>query len=299
MTVLLIDAAGAIDYKHNRLTNVFFKSLVEDGRMDFEIVTAGPGPLKTGEVVDIPPDKYDAVVLPSSESAKSSKRLKCPVLARMPDPKPGRCTRLEWLVRCRALGVDAFWSWVPELSMRRQLPCLGDFGFYQIVPGVERNLGLTEAATHGKRGRPLIMGARAPAPVYHGRTLCEGHPATISVGEQYFGDDYAGQLLSHHAGVAACDWIVQKYFELPACGMLTFMWRSPANRLDELGFVDGETCVVLDDDNYKGRLDEYSATPNDPKWDEIAARGQGFVLDRYGIEAQKTKLINILKDMIG
>ena len=318
MKILIVDVPVVNNLQ--KLTETFFKGLAEDDR--FEMIT-------TEQVKkpfwDIPLGKYDAVVLPGVHSAKSSKPLKCPVLVRMPDPKPWRLCRPEFVDVARDLGVDGFWGIRSASWLRRQLPCLDEFSMHHIVPGMHRNLGVADTfATHGGRGKPLMLGCRVNIAPYRGRVMCAAHPSTISLGHGsgYYGDDYSKKLLSHHAGVAACEFIVDKYFELPACGMLTFMWRTPTqphtpttiktytdkeghlwltepgNGFDDLGFVDGETCVVVEEHNYKDRLDEYAAAPNDPKWDKIARQGQEFVLATYGFEAQKAKLINTLEEMI-
>ena len=54
------------------------------------------------------------------------------------------------------------------------------------------------------------------------------------------------------------DYTVGKYMEIPACGCLPFMEKTPD--LSELGFVDGEHYVSINRWNYKKRFEAiYSA----------------------------------------
>lgn len=71
--------------------------------------------------------------------------------------------------------------------------------------------------------------------------------------------------------------IVRKYYEACACGALMVSVRIPG--LEEMGFIDGENCVILDELNMKNLVKEIKNNPQ--KSEQIAAAGQKLILEKH------------------
>lgn len=89
------------------------------------------------------------------------------------------------------------------------------------------------------------------------------------------------------------DYVVAKYFEIPACGSLLICEDIPF--LERRGFVDGWNCVYLDKANLDTQLKEL-ADDIDFYYD-VAIRGRDLV-DRYhSLDVRKEYLIKIMTEM--
>lgn len=100
------------------------------------------------------------------------------------------------------------------------------------------------------------------------------------------GDDFY-RLLGSYRGAAATtasvwiprgykvDYTVAKYFEIPACGCLTFMEKTPD--LMDLGFREGEHYVSINRWNYKKRFEAVHS----PEAKDIAKAAQELIRARH------------------
>jgi spore maturation protein CgeB len=87
---------------------------------------------------------------------------------------------------------------------------------------------------------------------------------------------------------------VSKYVEIPAAGTLSFMETSDINNYEKLGFVDRETAVFINAENYREVFQEYFDTIDDPKWEQIAENGRRHVLENFRADIQVNKLVDIM-----
>lgn len=76
-------------------------------------------------------------------------------------------------------------------------------------------------------------------------------------------------------GLRKIDYTVAKYMEIPACGCLSFMEKTPDLR--ELGFVDGEHYISINRWNYKKRFEVINS--KDAQY--IAKAGQELVKQKH------------------
>ena len=91
------------------------------------------------------------------------------------------------------------------------------------------------------------------------------------------------------------DFMIHKYVEFSMAGCLTFMGANGHNGIDELGFVDGESCVYVTLENYEQKFQEYLTTTDDPRWERIAAAGRAHAKKVWSNDVQVNKLIDALE----
>ncbi len=145
---------------------------------------------------------------------------------------------------------------------------------------------------------PIVLSGAMGHPAYAMRRACDTHVATQHI-SGFYGNEFPILLKQYRAGIAACSSVaVQKYIELPNCGMLTFMEVTPENGFESLGFEDGETCVAMTDQNWHSRFDEYVATPNDPRWQKIADAGRKYTQGRYAMPVQADILFDAIEELL-
>ncbi len=111
----------------------------------------------------------------------------------------------------------------------------------------------------------------------------------------YVNDRYPLLLEKYQSAIAADSYTpVQKYWEIPAAGCLTFMEITNKNDGEHIGFKDNETAIFIDEKNYEEKFLEYLDDQNNPKWKEIAEAGREFALKNFNNDLA----INNLSDLI-
>ncbi len=122
---------------------------------------------------------------------------------------------------------------------------------------------------------------------YSGPCVHGGHP------------DFITHLSRYRAAIAASRYFpAVKYYESTAAGCLTFMQVSEESDCGHLGFRDGENAVFIDSKNYKKRFEEYLASPDDPKWEQIAARGKRHTLENLTNDKAAESLVDLMREML-
>ena len=117
----------------------------------------------------------------------------------------------------------------------------------------------------------------------------------VSRSANFVNDNYPKLLGKYTASIAAPGLsLTMKCLEIPAAGCLTFMELNEINEADILGFVDGFSCIYINEFNYANKLEEYIETNNDLKWQKIAEEGKKFILENYTNDVQVEKLINYI-----
>ncbi len=114
----------------------------------------------------------------------------------------------------------------------------------------------------------------------------------------YVNDNYAKLLEQYQAVIAADSYTpVQKYWEIPAAGCLTFMEVTEKNDGKHLGFIDGENCVFINESNYIKKFEEYLKTSDDPKWEKIASAGRKFALQNFNNDKAVNELADLFSEL--
>ncbi len=92
---------------------------------------------------------------------------------------------------------------------------------------------------------------------------------------------------------APLDYLISKYFEIPACGCLPFF--EPHADLDLLGFVEEEHYIAIDQDNFPGEFPRVK----DAEAEGIAARAREFVRSQHTDVIRARELIQIVEERFG
>ena len=107
-------------------------------------------------------------------------------------------------------------------------------------------------------------------------------------------------LLQKYAGAIAATSVETtiKYWEIPAAGCLTFMEITEKNKGDYLGYVDGETSIFINEDNYEQKFENFLNDPYNPKWEKIANAGRDYALKNFNNEKAANSLADLMETLI-
>ena len=115
----------------------------------------------------------------------------------------------------------------------------------------------------------------------------------------YVNDRYPLLLEKYQSAIAADSYTpVQKYWEIPAAGCLTFMEITNKNDGEHIGFKDNETAIFIDEKNYEEKFLEYLDDQNNPKWKEIAEAGREFALKNFNNDLAINNLSDLIEELI-
>jgi len=116
---------------------------------------------------------------------------------------------------------------------------------------------------------------------------------------EFVGDKYTLLLQKYCAAIAATTvFITQKYLEIPAAGCLTFMEITEENDGEYFGFIDGDTAIFINENNYKEKFEEYLKNVENPKWKKIANNGREYVLKEFNNDKAVESLIHLTENYI-
>ncbi|MGC4375441.1 glycosyltransferase [Fictibacillus sp. Mic-4] len=195
---------------------------------------------------------------------------------------------------------DAFLQWFPHMKNRMHwLP-------HSVEPNLFRDydlpktidylmMGATFSFLYPVRSQMLQTMKREPGFVYH------PHPGYKEVSESqrdmFIGKKYAMEI-NRSKIFLTCDSIyhypVMKYFEVLACN--TLLLAPHSNELKDLGFIDGENFVAVDESNFLQKARFY--LHNEPLRLEIASRGHSFIHSRHTIKHRAKEMISRMKEEI-
>jgi len=139
--------------------------------------------------------------------------------------------------------------------------------------------------------------------LYKLRTICNElpyvHHEGMKDGKYPFVGSFPEYLSQFRAAIAACTFYpVQKYWEIPAAGCLTFMEMTEKNDGSYLGFKDGETSIFINEKNYKKKFEEFLNDPENKKWQEIACAGREHVMSNLTNEKAVESLVKLMRSLI-
>ncbi|GAI91604.1 unnamed protein product, partial [marine sediment metagenome] len=113
------------------------------------------------------------------------------------------------------------------------------------------------------------------------------------------GKRYPILLGMYRASIAACTVdIVWKYAEIPACGTLCFMEMNDENGCEELGYVDGETAIFINESNYQQKYQQYLDDTDNPAWQRIAEQGRAYTLAKFENKVEINRLVSLIEELI-
>jgi len=270
--------------------------------------------------------KYDVILCTNSDRSTPQldnvKRTGIPVIAHTHDPHWAK----EWdLIRFHEeWGIDAYFDATPASYFYRHFP--RSFKYRTVTFGVEPGLPEEPAFKDRIADRILLTGAlgesnvlqrlyfRVFRPVnnfghsnYRLRRACKGLPyvdysGTVPGTRTYMNggcQSFAAYLSRYRATIAATRFYPTiKYYESTAAGCLTFMEVGGENDCAYLGFRDGETAIFIDSGNYGKRFEEYLADPDDPRWEQIAARGRRHTMENLTNDRAAEALADMMQEMV-
>ncbi len=85
-----------------------------------------------------------------------------------------------------------------------------------------------------------------------------------------------------------------KYFEVLACK--TLLVATPSKELEELGFIDGETFVAVNEENIKEKIAYYLKNEKERK--KISERGYEMVHNHHSTDKRVESLITRIKEIV-
>ena len=109
---------------------------------------------------------------------------------------------------------------------------------------------------------------------------------------------YQQMLSEYGAAIAATTYCPTiKYWEIAAAGCLVFMEITEKNHGQYLGFRDGENCVVINEDNYEERFEEYLNNFDDPKWEKMADAGRSHAMRNFSNDKGGEDLLELIREL--
>tara|TARA_Y100001936_G_scaffold169582_1_gene165845 strand:- start:11472 stop:12455 length:984 start_codon:yes stop_codon:yes gene_type:complete len=141
-----------------------------------------------------------------------------------------------------------------------------------------------------------------PSFEYKLRTMCTKLPYvdyTSTLKHDYIGDRYPQLLQKYQAAIAATsNFPTIKYWEIPAAGCLTFMEITENNNGNYLGFIDNESAIFINENNYQRKFEEFINNPDSLKWEKIANQGRKHVFNNLNNDIAVNSLVDLMEKII-
>ena len=249
--------------------------------------------------------KYDIILFVGLKINRDIDNIFAKKLGRIHKPKIAcsyDCHRFdtESLPMAKLIGVNNFFyhhnkEWFYEFAPK-------EYNYRQIFMCLDESL--VENVLDWKyrqKDKILVTGAVNDIQYYTLRKKCAELPYTWYVDrrEQFIADRFQFLLQGFRATVAACDVVtVNKYIEAMSCATLTFAQANNINHWQNLGLIDGENCILINDDNYEDKMQEYLKDKDNPKWEAIAYKGRDHVLENFGLKVQVNKFVDYVEELI-
>ena len=267
--------------------------------------------------------KCDVILLPNNRSdgapdqLENIKQVGIPVISRTGDPHwAKKFNQVEFMEKNK---IDLLFSSHPDSYIYKFYP---KYVKHEIVVyGLEKQLYekvfpfkerikekiLCTGATgktnlKSKIANAILNPKRSGWYFYKLRTLTTRLPyvqySSIKDGK-YPDDDYPTYLTRFRASIAATTFYpTLKYWENAAAGCLTFMEITEKNDGGFIGFKDNESCVVINENNYEKKFQEFLSDPDNPKWEEISQSGRDFAMNKLSNDNAVEKIVDIIRKLI-
>lgn len=268
--------------------------------------------------------KFDAILLPNNNTDGTPDELigisdvGIPVLCRTGDPHSAK--RHNQYIFHEKWKIDYYFNFIPQSYFYKFYP--KHYKYETVVFGLEPSL-YQNIRTFQDRIKKKILNSGAVANkkrlsriitrMIHGdsssawdhyklRTLCNQLPYvdyTSTLDHKYVNDNYAELLMKYAAAIAATtNFPTIKYWEIPAAGCVTFMEITERNNGAHLGFIDGQTSIFINEQNYKKKFEEYLDDLQNPKWEEIANNGRKYVMENLNNDKAAESLAKIMESLL-
>jgi len=245
------------------------------------------------------------------------KKLGIPVVTRVGDPH--HATKYDQVTYHEQWNISCYFGTIPENYFYKFYP--DKFRYKVIIFGLEPSL-YTNMKPFDERIKNRILNSGATGKLslksrivsltlkprqsgwyfYKLRTKCNYLPYVDYKGirgTQYSNLNYPEYLSQYRAAIAATTYYpTQKYWEIPAAGCLTFMEITKTNHGEYLGFKDEETTIFINEKNYKQKFQNFIDDPDNPKWKNIAKRGQNHALQNLNNNNAVEQLVSLFKELI-
>ena len=241
--------------------------------------------------------------------------LDIPVIADVCDPQDAK-NALEFHKKWK---IDHYFHYYPKELFHELFP--KKFNYTSIVFGIEPSLYQNVSPFEDRiKNRILNSGAIGNAKFlsriinsirnpkwnsyryYTLRTKCNKLPYvdyTATLDHNFIGDRYTLLLQKYGAAIAATSVETTiKYWEIPAAGCLTFMEITKKNKGNYLGFIDNETSIFIDENNYQEKFREFLSDQENPKWKKIANAGREHAIANFNNDKACESLVNLMKTLI-
>ena len=171
---------------------------------------------------------------------------------------------------------------------------------------IKNKILLTGAIGNSKFLSRIINDIRRPKwnayRFYYLRTLCSKLPGisySPMSSHNYVNDMYSKLLEQYSASIAASSYSPNiKYLENSAAGCLTFMEITKKNRGTYFGFIDDETAIFINQENYKEKFDEFLSNPSNPKWEKIANAGREYSMKYLNNDKAVDSLVELMSNYV-
>jgi len=205
----------------------------------------------------------------------------------------------QWIEKCKSLNIKHCFNHQSAKYARKFLP--NDILYHQVIFGITEELHSSPNFDNRIRDKILLPGISNNSKFYILRERCRrlSYIEHVSFEQGYVNNRFPILLSKYRAAIAACTVCsVYKYFELPACGCLTFMEVNSENGCDELGYIDGVHSVHINMDNYIEKFKQYLQDVDNPQWKKIAAAGRRFTIENYSNKVQIQKFVDIMESLV-
>ena len=171
---------------------------------------------------------------------------------------------------------------------------------------IKNKILLTGAIGNSKFLSRIINDIRRPKwnayRFYYLRTRCSKLPGVSyspMSSHNYVNDMYSKLLEQYSASIAASSYSPNiKYLENSAAGCLTFMEITKKNRGTYFGFIDDETAIFINQENYKEKFDEFLSNPSNPKWEKIANAGREYSMKYLNNDKAVDSLVELMSNYV-
>lgn len=110
---------------------------------------------------------------------------------------------------------------------------------------------------------------------------------------------YSHMLSKYRAAIASTTYCPTiKYWEIAASGCLAFMEITSTNNGKYLGFRDNVNCVVINEQNYKKRFEEYLSDPDHSRWEKIAKAGRAHAIQNFNNNKASHELVALIREFL-
>ena len=279
--------------------------------------------IPTGDIFNakVLKDKFDIILLwENSEFGMPNEligldELNLPVITKVSDPfRTSKSIKLhkKWKIdhyfwMCHE---DFFYELYPrEFKYKTIIFGLESSLYKNVTPFNERiknKILLTGAIGNSKFLSRIINDIRRPKwnayRFYYLRTLCSKLPGisySPMSSHNYVNDMYSKLLEQYSGSIAASSYSPNiKYLENSAAGCLTFMEITKKNRGTYFGFIDDETAIFINQENYKEKFDEFLSNPSNPKWEKIANAGREYSMKYLNNDKAVDSLVELMSNYV-